>query len=143
MHPTSNIRYFRNGTVSLDEAAQKCLLKLAYECCVDWTEFIASTPALQKHPRIEETAFVGMYDEASREFKEEMDQEDRRNKPQKKSPIGYATVESGRVLEKYNKRLDKNDDDNGKIIITKAIVTFGEMELVLREWKTFGTWVLV
>ncbi|EYC23517.1 hypothetical protein Y032_0015g2695 [Ancylostoma ceylanicum] len=75
------IRYFRNGTVPLDEAALKCVLKLAYERCIDWTEFMASTPALQKHPWIEETAFLGMYDEALRELKQEMDQEDRRNRP--------------------------------------------------------------
>ncbi|KIH64912.1 hypothetical protein ANCDUO_04767 [Ancylostoma duodenale] len=49
----------------------------------------------------------------------------------------------GRILAKDNKRFEKNDDDNSKAIITKAVVTFEEMELTLREWKTFATWVFV
>ncbi|EYB97728.1 hypothetical protein Y032_0138g2082 [Ancylostoma ceylanicum] len=139
----SKIKYFRKGTVSLDETALKYVLKVAYERCVDWTEFITSTPRIQKHQRVEETAFVGMYDEALRDLKQEMEKEDRRNRPQKKGPIGYATIASGRVLEKDNIRVDKNDNDNSGTIITKAIVTFEEMEHTLCEWRTFGTWVLV
>ena len=96
----SKIRYFRKGTVSLDEAAMKKVLKVAYQRCIAWTEFIASTSGIQKHQRVEGTAFVGMYDEALRDLKQDLDREDRRSRPQKEGPVGYATIESGRILEK-------------------------------------------
>ncbi|KIH56854.1 hypothetical protein ANCDUO_12961 [Ancylostoma duodenale] len=79
-----------------------------------------------------------MYNEALRDLKQEMDQEDRRSMSQKKGPIRYTAMKSGRMLEGDNKRLGKTDKDSSNIIITKAIVFSKKMELIQREWRTFA-----
>ncbi|KHJ94799.1 hypothetical protein OESDEN_05268 [Oesophagostomum dentatum] len=56
----TKIRLFRRGAVCLDEVALKPVLKLAYNRCTAWTEFICSRESIASHKEVE--GFLGASD---------------------------------------------------------------------------------
>ncbi|KHJ79738.1 hypothetical protein OESDEN_20606, partial [Oesophagostomum dentatum] len=130
----TKIKLFRRGAVCLDEAALKPVLKLAYNRCTAWTEFICSTESIASHKEIEGFFVHAMYDKAFQDLKRELQDENRRPQTVKSGPVGFAAPECAVVLER----------DGMKGGIQTAVVrNFKELRERLNEWRTFGTWVLV
>ncbi|EYC36975.1 hypothetical protein Y032_0839g2622 [Ancylostoma ceylanicum] len=67
------IRYHREGVVCHDSEALKSVLKMAFQRCIDWTEFVCNTKKIMEHAPIEGNYFDTSYDEALRIVREEME----------------------------------------------------------------------
>ncbi|EYC32035.1 hypothetical protein Y032_0003g1364 [Ancylostoma ceylanicum] len=128
------IRMHREGAVCYDAESPKEVLKMAYQKCIDWTDFIANTKKIVKHAPVEGHYFDSSYDEALRMVRNELDDEAARNRPQKTGPVGFIAGEGALALERDGQRGD---------ILVKMATTFDRVLEVLEEWSTFRSWVIV
>ncbi|KHJ98093.1 hypothetical protein OESDEN_01922 [Oesophagostomum dentatum] len=96
---SKKIRFYRQGAICLDENALKPILRLAYEKCTAWTEFICTTERIQEHEKVERFAIERMYDEARQALKNELEEETRATRPQKEGPTGFAAPERAAAME--------------------------------------------
>ncbi|EYC18252.1 hypothetical protein Y032_0028g1760 [Ancylostoma ceylanicum] len=127
------IKLFRRGNTCLDETALKPILKLAYNRCTAWTEFLCSTECISEHKDIDKFSVQQMYDDALRNFKDELAKENQNTPTVKEGPVGFAAPECAAVLER--------DGMKGGVQ-TAVVKTFKDLREKLNEWRSFGTWVV-
>ncbi|XGW04280.1 hypothetical protein V3C99_015438, partial [Haemonchus contortus] len=58
------------------EALQR-VLRLAYDRCEDWTEFLYVTDGISKHERIDDYCFDRTYDEGLKSLKRDLDEQEK------------------------------------------------------------------
>ncbi|XGW15120.1 hypothetical protein V3C99_000979, partial [Haemonchus contortus] len=131
---TKKIKLYRQGIICLDETALKIVLRFAYEKCTEWTEFLCETDVIRKHAPIEEYCVEDMYNRALKEMKNELNEESRETRAVKEGPTMYAAPECAAVLE--------SDGMRGGIQTT-IVKTFKALQEKLKEWNSFGIWVIV
>ncbi|KHJ98166.1 hypothetical protein OESDEN_01855 [Oesophagostomum dentatum] len=129
----TKIRYYRQGAICLDEAALKPILKLAYEKCTAWTEFVCTTEKIKEHEKIEKFAVESMYEVAFQALKRELAEDEKANRLAKEGPTGFTAPEWAAVLEK--------DDIKGGVDTT-VVRTFKDIWEKLNERPTYGMWVI-
>ncbi|VDO74253.1 unnamed protein product [Heligmosomoides polygyrus] len=66
------IRLHREGVTCFDTSVLKDILKMAYEKCIDWTEFITNTQKIRKHGSIQRHYFERSYDETLRAIRDKV-----------------------------------------------------------------------
>ncbi|VDP23174.1 unnamed protein product [Heligmosomoides polygyrus] len=128
------IRLNREKVVALDVVALKGILRVAYELCTDWTEFICTHATNGKHPTIESNCIRDFYKIALEDLKEELKQQFRAARQRKLSPVGFAAPETAHMMEKDGPRAG---------LITKVTTTFSHLKDILEDWNSFGTWIIV
>ncbi|VDP46688.1 unnamed protein product [Heligmosomoides polygyrus] len=128
------IRLNREKVVALDVVALKSILRVAYELCTDWTEFICTHATIEKHPTIENNCIRDFYKIAFEDLKEELKQQCRAARQRKLGPVGFAAPETAHLMEK--------DGPRGGLI-TKVSTTFSQLKDILEDWSTLGTWIIV
>ncbi|VDO99116.1 unnamed protein product, partial [Heligmosomoides polygyrus] len=128
------IKLHREGATCYDASALKDVLKMAYDKCIDWTEFITNTQKIRQHGSIQGHHFESSYDEALRAVRDEVMQDAIRSRPQKEGPVGFMAGEGASALEKDGQRGD---------VLTKMVSSFDRMLELLEEWSSFRTWVIV
>ncbi|VDO22662.1 unnamed protein product [Heligmosomoides polygyrus] len=109
------IQYVKEGVVVLDAAALCEILRLAYNTCTDWTEFLCATRRIAAHPAIEENSITEFYRVAFEKLKQDLKEESQAARKVKQGPIGFAGPETAWLLEK--------DGPRGSLI-TKAVTTY-------------------
>ncbi|CAJ0605035.1 unnamed protein product [Cylicocyclus nassatus] len=114
--------------------ALKAVLKLAYDTCIDWTDFLCNTDAITKHAKIEGHSIERSYNEALQAFRREIEGQATKELPTKSGPVGYATFEGGSPMER--------DGTRGRVA-TKVATTFARLLDVLEEWRSYKAWVIV
>ncbi|EYC16536.1 hypothetical protein Y032_0033g2708 [Ancylostoma ceylanicum] len=72
------IRMHREGAVCYDADSLKEVLKMAYQKCIDWTDFIANTRNIVKHAPVDGHYFDSSYDEALKMVRTELEEESAR-----------------------------------------------------------------
>ncbi|VDO62575.1 unnamed protein product [Heligmosomoides polygyrus] len=107
------IKLHREGATCYDASALKNVLKMAYDKCIDWTEFITNTQKIRQHGSIQGHHFESSYDEALRAVRDEV--------------MRFAVDPRKRV---------PGD------VLTK-MVSFDRMLELLEEWSLLRTWVIV
>ncbi|CAJ0608958.1 unnamed protein product [Cylicocyclus nassatus] len=117
-----------------DDYALKAVLKLAYDTCIDWTDFLCNTDAITKHAKIEGHSIERSYNEALQAFRREIEGQATKELPTKSGPVGYATFEGGSPMER--------DGTRGRVA-TKVATTFARLLDVLEEWRSYKAWVIV
>ncbi|KIH67319.1 hypothetical protein ANCDUO_02348 [Ancylostoma duodenale] len=120
----SKIKFWKDGAVCLDEEALGKVLRVAYDRCLDWTEFICVTEGVKKHEKIEAYGFEKTYDSALKKLKQELETEEKERRPIKGGPTAFAARASAALLEK---------DGPKRGIYTKVTTT-----IALNECKTRG-----
>ncbi|VDL72315.1 unnamed protein product [Nippostrongylus brasiliensis] len=128
------IQYHKNGVVVLDAGALCSVLRLAYDTCTDWTEFLCTTKRIVTHPAIEENCVIDFYRVALEKLKQELKEESRAARQMKQGPVGFAGPETALLLER--------DGPRGGLI-TKVVTTYSGLKETLGNWKTFATWIIV
>lgn len=128
------IKLHKEGVTSLDAEALRHILRLAYDVCTDWTEFICVNRSISKHPPVEQNCILEFYKVAFENLKEDLREEGRAKRQRKQGPFGYAAPETALLMEKDGPR-------NG--LITKVAVSYVKLRETLLNWRTFGTWILV
>ncbi|VDP35703.1 unnamed protein product [Heligmosomoides polygyrus] len=128
------IRLFKDRAVVLDAEALRRILKLAYSVCTEWTEFICTTGAIAKHEAIEDNCVLDFCQNAFEQVKEDLKKEARTARKPKEGPTGFAAPETAHLMEKDGPRCG---------LITKVVLSYGALKDVLKDWKTFGTWIIV
>ncbi|XGW16660.1 hypothetical protein V3C99_001814, partial [Haemonchus contortus] len=96
---SQKIAFFKQGVVSLDEEALRRILKLAYSLCLDWTEFICTTPSVAKHEVIEGNCIIDFYRGVFERLKMDLAHESGATRKLKDGPTGFAAPESALLLE--------------------------------------------
>uniref|UniRef100_A0A7I4YKX2 RNA-directed DNA polymerase n=1 Tax=Haemonchus contortus TaxID=6289 RepID=A0A7I4YKX2_HAECO len=96
---SQKIAFFKQGVVLLDEEALRRILKLAYSLCLDWTEFICTTPSVAKHEVIEGNCIIDFYRGAFERLKMDLADESGATRKLKDGPAGFAAPESALLLE--------------------------------------------
>ncbi|KIH55035.1 hypothetical protein ANCDUO_14816 [Ancylostoma duodenale] len=129
----TKIRFYRQGAICLDEAALTPVLRLAYERCTAWTEFVCENEGIKKHENVEKSVVEKMYDAALQALKEDLEEETKQARPEKDGPLGFAAPESASALE--------NDGTKGGIH-TAVVRNFMESREKPNEWRSYGTWVI-
>lgn len=130
---TSKIKFWKDGAVCLDEEALQKVLRLAYDKCLDWTEFVCMTEGIKKHEKIDAFSFELTYDAALKKLKKELAEEEEK-RPIKEGPTAFAAPASATLLEK---------DGPKRGICTRVATSFKQLREVLMEWKANTIWVLV
>ncbi|EYB96270.1 hypothetical protein Y032_0152g2897 [Ancylostoma ceylanicum] len=130
---TTKIRFYRQGAICLDEGALKPVLRLAYERCASWTQFVCENEGINEHEKVEKFVVEKMYDAALQALKKDLDEEIKQTRPQKDGPLGFAAPEWASTLEK--------DGMKGGIH-TVVVRSFKELREKLNEWRSYGTWVI-
>ncbi|EYC04425.1 hypothetical protein Y032_0088g2197 [Ancylostoma ceylanicum] len=128
------IRMHKEGAVCYDADSLKEVLKMAYQKCINWTDFIANTKKIVKHAPVEGYYFESSYNEALRMIRNDLEEESVRRRPQKSGPVGFVASEGALALESDGQRGD---------ILVKMATTFDRVLEVLEEWSTFRSWVIV
>lgn len=128
------IKLHREGAACYEASALKNVLKMAFDKCIDWTDFITNTRRIRQHGSIQGHHFESSYDEALQTVRKELTEDAIRSRPQKKGPIGFMAGEGALPLEK---------DGQGGDVVTKMVTTFDRLMELLEEWSTFRTWVMV
>ncbi|VDP44095.1 unnamed protein product [Heligmosomoides polygyrus] len=128
------IKLHREGAACYEASALKNVLKMAFDKCIDWTDFITNTQRIRQHGSIQGHHFESSYDEALQTVRKELTEDAIRSRPQKKGPIGFMAGEGALPLEKDGQRGD---------VVTKMVTTFDRLMELLEEWSTFRTWVMV
>ncbi|XGW13382.1 hypothetical protein V3C99_000035, partial [Haemonchus contortus] len=131
---TEKIRLHNERAVMLETQALCAILRLAYDQCTDWTEFICGNQAIVKHPRIEDHNVEEFYEVAFEKVKEDLKEEAQAARPRKIGPIGFAAPESAILLEK--------DGPRGGVY-TRVVKSFESLRNTLADWTTYGTWIIV
>ncbi|VDL80562.1 unnamed protein product [Nippostrongylus brasiliensis] len=131
---TSKIKFWRGGAVCLDEEALQKVLRLAYEKCLDWTEFVCVTEGIRKHEKIDAYGFERTYDAALKKLKKELAAEEKAKRPIKEGPTAFAAPASAALLEK---------DGPGRGISTRVATSFTKLREILGEWKANPIWVIM
>ncbi|VDP46727.1 unnamed protein product [Heligmosomoides polygyrus] len=111
----SEIKFWKEGAVCLDEEALVSVLRLAYDKCVDWTEFVCVTHGMEKHERIDDYGFETTHDSALKKLKRSLEEEEKAKRPIKDGPTGFAAPACGALLEK---------DGVKRGIVTRVATTF-------------------
>ncbi|EYC27464.1 hypothetical protein Y032_0009g745 [Ancylostoma ceylanicum] len=122
----SKIKFWKDGAMCLDEEALGKVLRVAYDRCLDWTEFICVTEGIKKHEKIDAYGFEKTYDSALKKLKSELQTEEKERRPIKEGPTAFAAPASAALLEKDGPR---------RGISTKVTTTFKQ----LRELSTSGS----
>ncbi|KHJ87849.1 hypothetical protein OESDEN_12368, partial [Oesophagostomum dentatum] len=125
------IKFHREGAVCFDSEALGAVPKMAYNKCVDWTEFICTTKKIVQHSPIEGNYFESSYDDALQAVRRELKKEEDRGKREKSGPIGYIAGEGSIGLERDGMRGE---------ILTRMVTNFERMLFVLEEWSSFRAW---
>lgn len=128
------IRLHREGAICLDGGALKDVLKMAYNKCIDWTDFISNTRSIAQHAPIQGRYFEESYNEALRAVRQELSDDEIKSRPQKEGPVGYLAGEGALALEKDGQKGD---------IVTKMATTFERLLEVLEEWSACRSWVIM
>ncbi|VDL67206.1 unnamed protein product, partial [Nippostrongylus brasiliensis] len=123
----------REGAICLEDRALKEVLKMAYNKCIDWTDFISYTRRINQHAPIQSHYFEKSYNEALRIVWQELNDDEIRSRPQKQGPVGYIAGEGAAALEKDGQKGD---------IVTKVATSFERLLEVMEEWPTFRSWVV-
>ncbi|VDP07470.1 unnamed protein product [Heligmosomoides polygyrus] len=129
----SKIKFWKEGAVCLDEEALVSVLRIAYDKCVDWTEFVCATDGIKKHERIDGYGFETTYDSALKKLKISLEEEVKAKRPIKDGPTGFAAPACGVFLE----------DGLRRGIATRVATTFRQLREVLNEWRMNKIWVVV
>ncbi|EYC34973.1 hypothetical protein Y032_1220g3764 [Ancylostoma ceylanicum] len=130
----SKIKFWKDGAMCLDEEALGKVLRVAYDRCLDWTEFICVTEGIKKHEKIDAYGFEKTYDSALKKLKSELQTEEKERRPIKEGPTAFAAPASAALLEKDGPR---------RGISTKVTTTFKQLREALNEWKSNKIWVIV
>ncbi|CAJ0605278.1 unnamed protein product [Cylicocyclus nassatus] len=96
----TKIKFHRKGHICSDAEALKAVLKLAYDTCIEWTDFLCNTDAITKHARIEGHSIERSYNEGLQAFRREIEGLSMKELPTKSGPVGYATFEGGSLIER-------------------------------------------
>lgn len=128
------LRLYKERAVCLDARALHAILRLAYEVCTEWTEFVCTTDAIKKHSTIEDNCVLPFYEKAFAQLKKEIADENKAVRPPKPGPTGFAAPESALLLDR--------DGPRGNLV-TRVVTSFKELKEVLQSWTPFGVWVVV
>nr|CDJ98287.1 gag, pol and env protein precursor [Haemonchus contortus] len=130
----AKIKFWKDGTICLDEEALQKVIRLAYEKCMDWTEFVCVTEGIKRHERIEDYGFEKTYDAALKKVKKEIEEEERAKRPIKEGSTAFAAPAAAALLEK---------DGPKRGISTRVAPTFLQLKEILNEWSAHAIWVIV
>ncbi|KIH61435.1 hypothetical protein ANCDUO_08296 [Ancylostoma duodenale] len=106
---------------------------MAFQRCIDWTEFVCNTKKIVEHAPIDGNYFDTSYDEALRSVREEMERDAVKARPEKNGPVGYLAGEGALALEKDGMRGE---------ILTRMALTFDKVLEILEEWSACRTWII-
>uniref|UniRef100_A0A7I4Z234 RNA-directed DNA polymerase n=1 Tax=Haemonchus contortus TaxID=6289 RepID=A0A7I4Z234_HAECO len=96
----AKIKFWKGGTNCLDEEALQKVIRLAYDKCMDWTEFVRVTEGIKQHEKIEDYGFEKTYDATLKKVKKEIEEEERGKRPIKEGSTAFAAPASAALLEK-------------------------------------------
>ncbi|VDP23128.1 unnamed protein product [Heligmosomoides polygyrus] len=130
----SKIKFWKYGAVCLDEEALKKLLRLAYEKCLEWTEFICVTEEIKKHEKIDDFGFEATYDAALKGLKKELEEEEKAKRAIREGPTAFAAPPCAALLEK---------DGPQRGVATRVAGNFKQLRDILDEWRAYSIWVIV
>ncbi|VDK52496.1 unnamed protein product, partial [Cylicostephanus goldi] len=131
---SEKIQFWRDGAVLLEEEALQKLLKVAYENCFEWTEFVCMTSGIRKHEKINDFGFETIYDAALKKMKTDLQNEERDRRVIKDGPVAFAAPPYASLLEK---------DGPGIGILTKVVRSFRHLSDIIGEWKGNKIWIIV
>ncbi|VDP42346.1 unnamed protein product [Heligmosomoides polygyrus] len=115
----TKMKMYREHAVVLDVDALSKVLKVAYDTCMEWTDFICSTTGVTRHAPVDSYAVERFCDTALRKVKDVIAGSAKRSRPTKEGPVGFAAPDCARMLEV----------DGGKIgIRAKVVVTFQQLK---------------
>ncbi|VDP51838.1 unnamed protein product, partial [Heligmosomoides polygyrus] len=104
MNTAQKIKAWKEGLVCLDGEALRKVLRLAYQKCMDWTEFVMITDGIRRHEKIDDYRFEETYDDALKKLKLELEEQERKQRPQKEGPTAFAASENALLLERDGSR---------------------------------------
>lgn len=130
----SKIKFWKDGAVCLDEEALKKVLRLAYEKCLEWTEFICVTEEIKKHEKIDDFGFEATYDAALKGLKKELEEEEKAKRAIREGPTAFAAPPCAALLEK---------DGPQRGVATRVAGNFKQLRDILDEWRAYSIWVIV
>uniref|UniRef100_A0A7I4XXW5 MYND-type domain-containing protein n=1 Tax=Haemonchus contortus TaxID=6289 RepID=A0A7I4XXW5_HAECO len=134
MNTAEKIKAWKKGVICLDAEALQRVLRLAYDRCKDWTEFLYVTDGISKHERIDDYCFDRTYDEALKSLKRDLDEQEKNRRSKKQGPTAFAAPENALLLER---------DGSRRGIIAKVATSFEKLRDVLDELKACSTWIIV
>nr|CDJ89284.1 unnamed protein product [Haemonchus contortus] len=130
----ARIKFWKDGTICLDEEALQKVIRLTYDKCMDWTEFVCVTEGIKHHEKIEDHGFEKAYDAALQKVKKEIEEEERAKRPIKEGSTAFAAPASAALLDK---------DGPKRGISTRVGPTFLQLKEFLYEWSAHAVWVIV
>ncbi|VDL81348.1 unnamed protein product [Nippostrongylus brasiliensis] len=78
---TTAVKFWKDGAACLEEETLQNVLRLAYDKCLDWTEFICVTEGKKKQQKIESYGLEKSYDSALKKLKQELAEEEMERRP--------------------------------------------------------------
>ncbi|VDO90361.1 unnamed protein product [Heligmosomoides polygyrus] len=117
------IRLNKERAICLDVRALTRILRLAYDSCTEWTEFICATETIRRYKPIEDNCILPLYEKVLRQVKKELAKESKKGGPTKSGPIGFAAPEAA--------------------LLARVATSFEMLRAALRDWTTFGISVVV
>ncbi|CAJ0595291.1 unnamed protein product [Cylicocyclus nassatus] len=97
---SEKIQFWKDGALLLEEDALQKLLKIAYDKCFDWTEFVCTTSGIRKHEKIDDFGFETTYDAALKKMKTVLQNEERDRRIIQDGPVAFAAPPYASLLEK-------------------------------------------
>ncbi|XGW34012.1 hypothetical protein V3C99_018064 [Haemonchus contortus] len=134
MNAAEKIKAWKKGVICLDAEALQRVLRLAYDRCKDWTEFLYVTDGISKHDRIDDYCFDRTYDEALKNLKRDLDEQEKNRRSKKQGPTAFAAPENALLLERVGSR---------RGIIAKFATSFEILSYVLDDLEACSTWIIV
>ncbi|VDP21213.1 unnamed protein product [Heligmosomoides polygyrus] len=119
----SKIKFWKDGAVCLDQDALEAVLRVAYEKCVDWTEFLCATDKIRKHEKIDSFGFEEIYNVALQKFRKSLEGEGKPKRPILYGPTGFGAPSYAALLEKDGPR---------RGICTRVAATFRQLGEIMK-----------